>query len=223
MKGAIMTSGGGGTKLFAAIGVTYPAGSTVTCTKGTKTLTAKNTSGQWVFAIPEAGTWTVTAGSKSTSVEINSEGQFEAVKLTEYVIFNGTAESAYTGGWDSRFTVSNVLSLSVSSTSSTNAFCTNGSSAETIDLTEFRELVITVDSVTNNGYVKFFVDDVVQNGTGIYDDVAGSVISNVDLITGVNILDVSGLTGSYYIGVLLRSKAGASKSSVSISKIVGVY
>ena len=63
-----------GSKLFAAIGVTYPAGSTLTCTNGTKTLTAKNTSGQWVFAIPEAGTWTVTAtqgpNTKSQSVSI---------------------------------------------------------------------------------------------------------------------------------------------------------
>lgn len=85
MKGAIMTSDGG-TKLFAAIGVTYPAGSTLTCTNGSKTLTAKTTTGQWVFAIPEAGTWTVTAtdgtNSKSQSVSITTEGQFESVTLS---------------------------------------------------------------------------------------------------------------------------------------------
>lgn len=77
---------GGGTKLFAAIGVTYPAGSTLTCTNGTKTLTAKTTSGQWVFAIPKAGTWTVTAtdgtNTKSQSVSITSEGQFESMALS---------------------------------------------------------------------------------------------------------------------------------------------
>ncbi len=90
MKGAIMTSGGGGTKLFAAIGVTYPAGSTLTCTNGTKTLTAKTTSGQWVFAIPETGTWTVTAtqgtNTKSQSVSITSEGQFESVELSYQLV-----------------------------------------------------------------------------------------------------------------------------------------
>ena len=83
--------GGGGTKLFAAIGVTYPAGSTLTCTNGTKTLTAKTTSGQWVFAIPSAGIWTVTAilGTETASetVVITTEGQFKSVELMyNYVI-----------------------------------------------------------------------------------------------------------------------------------------
>ena len=77
---------GGGTKLFAAIGVTYPAGSTVTCTNGTKTLKAKTTSGQWVFAVPEVGTWTVTAtdgtNTKSESVSITAEGQVESITIT---------------------------------------------------------------------------------------------------------------------------------------------
>lgn len=93
-----------GSKLFAAIGVTYPAGSTVTCTNGTKTLTAKNTSGQWVFAIPEIGTWTVTAtdgtNTKSQSVSITSEGQFESVELRYalVIIENGTPVQGY--AWD---------------------------------------------------------------------------------------------------------------------------
>ena len=81
----VRRGGGGGTKLFAAIGVTYPAGSTLTCTNGTKTLKAKTTSGQWVFAIPEAGTWTVTAtdgtSTKSESVSITTEGQSVKVEL----------------------------------------------------------------------------------------------------------------------------------------------
>lgn len=84
--------GGGSTKLFAAIGVTYPEGSTVTCTNGAKTLTAKTTTGQWLFAIPEAGTWTVTAtdgtNSKSQSVSITTEGQLESVELSyEHILF----------------------------------------------------------------------------------------------------------------------------------------
>ena len=105
MKGAIMLSGGGGSgKLFAAIGVTYPKGSTVTCTNGTKTLTAKPKSDsdtQWVFAIPEPGTWTVTATDKadssktrSASFEITKENQWESV-MFEFaldIIKNGYAK-----------------------------------------------------------------------------------------------------------------------------------
>ena len=89
----IENMGGGRTEnLFAAIGVTYPAGSTLTCTNGSKTFKSKTTTGQWVFAIPEAGTWTVTAtdgtNTKSQSVSITSEGQFESVVLSyRYYLF----------------------------------------------------------------------------------------------------------------------------------------
>lgn len=108
MKGAIMLSGGGSGKLFAAIGVTYPAGSTVTCTNGTKTLTAKPKNSddtEWVFAIPEPKTlpetWTVTAtngaSAKSQSVSITKEGQFESVELSYalVIIENGTPVQGY--------------------------------------------------------------------------------------------------------------------------------
>lgn len=93
------TNVGGGTKLFAAIGVTYPAGSTLTCSNGTSTLKAKTTTGQWVFAIPSAGTWTVTAtlgtSTKSQSVSITTEGQFESVVLAyrQYLFESGVGAS----------------------------------------------------------------------------------------------------------------------------------
>ena len=78
--------GAGSGKAFAVIGVTYPSGSTVTCTNGTKTLTTKDTTGTTLFVIPSAGTWTVTAvnGSQSASksVSITTEGQVESVTLS---------------------------------------------------------------------------------------------------------------------------------------------
>ena len=104
MKGAIMTSGGGGVKLFAAIGVTYPEGSTVTCTKGSKTLRAKGDSGHWIFPVPEAGEWTLTATSKtdpsktkSQKVTIETEGQIESVSLAfELVLFDSGSKVEWT-------------------------------------------------------------------------------------------------------------------------------
>lgn len=106
MKGVIMITGGG-TKLFAAIGVKYSAGLTLTCTNGTKTFKAKTTSGQWVFAIPETGTWIVTATdpadptkTKSETVEITTEGQNVNVDLAELVLFDfGNQCEDITGGW----------------------------------------------------------------------------------------------------------------------------
>lgn len=71
---------------YAVIGVIYPSGSTCTCSNGTKTLTAKDTSGKEMFVIPSAGTWTVTATNgtqtKSNTVSITAEGQVETVTLS---------------------------------------------------------------------------------------------------------------------------------------------
>lgn len=103
----ITRRGGGTSKVYAAIGVSYPEGSTCTCTDGAKTLKLRNTSGRGIFLIPYAATWAVTAvsGSKSTSktVSITTEGQVKTVTLTyELVLFdgkNGGDNTAVTGGW----------------------------------------------------------------------------------------------------------------------------
>ena len=103
-------SGGVG-KVYAVIGVTYPAGSTCTCTNGSKTLTAKDTTGKALFVIPSAGTWTVKAvkGSKSTSkaVSITAEGQVETITLIfELILFDSGDNTSVTGGWS--YTITDV-------------------------------------------------------------------------------------------------------------------
>ncbi len=81
----IIPLGGGGSKGVASIVVSYPAGSTCTCTLGSKVLTAKDTSGKWVFGLPTTGSWVVKAvsGDKTASktVSITAEGQIENVEL----------------------------------------------------------------------------------------------------------------------------------------------
>ena len=62
MGEAFITRRGGGIP-YAVIGVTYPSGSVCTCTNGTRTMTAKDTTGKALFVIPTAGTWTVKAVS----------------------------------------------------------------------------------------------------------------------------------------------------------------
>jgi len=95
-------AGGALAKAFAAIAAAYPAGSACTCTNGTKTLKAKDTSGQVLFLIPSAGRWTVSyrADGKSDSreLEITSYGQLEKVSFrlpaeyreVEYIDCTGT-------------------------------------------------------------------------------------------------------------------------------------
>lgn len=85
-----MVGGGGGGDTFAMIVVAYPIGSICTATNGTKTLTAKNTTGSWVFKIPTPASvpeiWTVscTDGGQtaSTTVSITTEGQSVSVSLS---------------------------------------------------------------------------------------------------------------------------------------------
>lgn len=106
MSGEVFLMGNGNvtSKVYAVIGVTYPSGSTCTCTNGSKTLTAKDTTGKALFVIPAAGTWAVKAvkGSQSASkaVSITADGQVATVTLAyDLVLFNGTDNTTATGGW----------------------------------------------------------------------------------------------------------------------------
>ena len=99
--------GGGGGKLYAIIAVTYPEGSVCTCTNGTKTLKARDTSGKALFNVT-VGEWTVscTDGSStvSKSVTITYEGQVESVSLSYLLwLYNKGDECiSVTGGWQAR-------------------------------------------------------------------------------------------------------------------------
>lgn len=101
----IIPLGGGGSKVVASIVVSYPAGSTLTCTLGSKILTAKDTSGKWVFGLPSTGNWVVKAvkGSQSTTktISITAEGQAKTVTLGyDYIIFSNATglNSTYSDG-----------------------------------------------------------------------------------------------------------------------------
>lgn len=84
---------------FATITVTYPAGSTLTCTCGSDKFTAETTSGSYTFVVPYAGTWTVTATkgsqSKSANVSITTYNQAASVTLS-YEVYIPTNT---TSGW----------------------------------------------------------------------------------------------------------------------------
>lgn len=89
----------------ATINVTYPAGSTCTCTKGGTTFTASDTSGSYTFTVPSTGTWTVSCTdgdkSKSKDVSITEDGQSETVLLAYGLTLfdNGEQYASITGGW----------------------------------------------------------------------------------------------------------------------------
>lgn len=94
--------------LFAAtINITYPAGSTCTCSDGTTTLSAPDTSGTWACVVPNAGTWMVTATSgtetDSKAATITTDGQSVSVALSYFLWLykDGDTCDAVSGGWSS--------------------------------------------------------------------------------------------------------------------------
>ena len=99
------TNVGSSGKLYAVIAVTYPEGSVCTCSNGTKTMKAKDTSGKALFNVT-VGEWTVscTDGSRTVSKEVTIAvaGQFESLVLSYalYLYNYGDKCEAVTGGWE---------------------------------------------------------------------------------------------------------------------------
>ena len=89
----------------ATINISYPSGSTCTCTDGKTTLKAPNTGGSWTCVVPNAGTWTVkcTNGSltKTQQVSITTSGQVAQVALRYRVYYykRGDLCTADSGDW----------------------------------------------------------------------------------------------------------------------------
>lgn len=83
---------------FAAIGVDYPEGSICTCTNGTITLTARDTSGKMIFGIPNVGSWTVSCtdgiDTSSKIVTINNFG--DVVTITLLYIYPTLNDNSWT-------------------------------------------------------------------------------------------------------------------------------
>lgn len=113
MGEAYLFGTGGGNPLkyaYAIITVTYPAGATLTCSNGTKTLKAGNTYGAWSFGVPSAGSWTVTAtrsdgvtAVKTVSVTAQYSAQTVVLIFARYLFENGNQHTEITGanGWNS--------------------------------------------------------------------------------------------------------------------------
>lgn len=188
---------------YAVIGVTYPSGSTVTCTNGSKTLKAKDTSGKALFVIPSAGTWTVKAvkGSKSKSkaVSITAEGQVVTVTLAyEYVIFNsGGLNSAYSdGGGGATVTVTTDSSgIKILTFPHGGGYDRMAYLKPAVDLTDYKTLKISGFATADR---KFAVWKTVPDSGNA--GMTASVVIRRGTSKSSYTIDVSNLTGNYYLG-----------------------
>ena len=202
---------------YAVIGVTYPSGSTVTCTNGSKTLKAKDTSGKALFVIPSAGTWTVKAvkGSQSTSkaVSITAVGQVATVTLTYRLnIFkNG---SGLTAGYSVAGSGGNVSNANISWSGDSSSGGISMYIKPAVMLKDYTKLCVDFECSYNNG-------GNYGMGFGVGKDAAASsmitntswtakVISTAQGTIARNTVqcDISALTDSEYIKVVGSYSAG---------------
>lgn len=82
---------GGGSSFAAVIQVTYNSGAVCTCTNGSTTLTAPDTSGSVNFKVKSKGTWTITVelgdNTKTKEVSIITDGQVESLVVYAVQIY----------------------------------------------------------------------------------------------------------------------------------------
>jgi hypothetical protein len=182
----------------ATINITYPAGSTCTCSDGTTTLSAPDTSGTWACIVPNAGTWTVTSTSgketDSKTVTITTDGQSISVELSYALfLFKPNAPSDIIAGeWEmpGNSTVTAEAELVVKSVNNYNgdrliSVRTKGQ----IDLTEYSTLQATCKaSGGSNTKLEVYSGSSVVASTAIGTD-----------LTTVTV-DISALSGLHSIG-----------------------
>lgn len=227
----------------ATINITYPAGSTCTCSDGTTTLSAPDTSGTWACIVPNAGTWTAAAtdGVENTSetVSITTDGQIVAIELS-YLLWlykSGNTYNAVTGGWsvaehastggsfDSVLTLNDdsmLLSTEVfgGSVEYANAFTNNS-----IDLTGVNTLKFKITGIGNTAYsdkegntYKFRFSLVVANERPTKQNPTFAADMKI-LATGEYSVDVSAVTAGY-VGIWITT-GGYNKTTLTISEIWG--
>ncbi len=194
----LVRRGGGATDAYAAIQVQYTPGVVVSVSNGTKTFTPKdNSGGRWVCSIPSAGSWTVTAGSKTKTVSITQEGQVEIVNLAVLTLYSpGDEHSSTTGGWKvyQNATISKQTSyLKITPTKQYDGNqalvgCTN-----MIDLTDINVLYAEAkNNCSEAEYLGFAVYDAQLEQKAVTWWAANQNTTKS--------LNVANLTGTYYVG-----------------------
>lgn len=203
-------------RIIARIIVSYPSGSICSCTNGSITYTAQDTSGACVFYIKSIGDWTVscTDGSRTatSTVTVDSWWQNKTVNLhyNLMMIENGTIISQFSksGG-------------ALTSGSEYATFITDGNYARiaytTLDVTNYNNLVIKLRS----GGISYYNADAPAIGLStstptidagsatIGPRVAYKKLSNSTSIpAGEYSVDISSLTGTLYAFFAVSGTSG---------------
>lgn len=202
----------------ATITITYPAGSTCTCTDGTTMLTAPDTSGSHTFVVPNAGTWTVscTDGTETASkdVSITTDGQSESVTL-KYIpegslYYHGDECADITGGWEKTNPYSQYSTGTLTKYDDYVKIVATGvntvvraSTKKAISLSGYDTLILNVTKYSSAGGEHTLG---ICKSSDLEDIIATAEIT----AAGAVALDVSGYTGEYVVLVEIWNDQNAS-------------
>lgn len=197
----------------ATINITYPAGSTCTCSDGTTTLSAPDTSGSWTCIVYNAGTWTVSSTdgdkSKSADVVITTDGQTESVTLQyiTYLFKDGETYDSLTGGWNGTFNAEKqALQLSAAAGKTNFAY-----PKSKIDLTNYDTVsAVVTENVGASSEFSLYITGAIGQSAVASATLGAGAATRVDL-------DVSSVTGSYYVMTSLYSENGRSVYVTEVS------
>ena len=206
-----------GARLRAVIAVTYPKGSVCTCSNGTKTMKARDTSGKALFNV-FTGTWTVTAtdGSKTASkaVTITDAGQAVNVALSFILALRDGIDDrdADTGGWisEARAWGENVAGAGAPIVDKSNTWIVltqnyaKGGIYRTvnkIDLSQYNTLVVELAVSATDSHPEYFTFGIWSElGTYFRYNLAAYWNPTDNIGSTVISIDISNLNGSYYVG-----------------------
>ena len=228
---------GGGANLFSVISVLYPEGGTCTCTNGSRTYTAKDTSGRALFAVPEAGAWTITCSdgisTATKTVSITYAGQIETVVLAYslYLYDAGNEYTSITGGWSlaksngdasGETLKKNTNNMQFASSYVEGSHFANGflCPANAIDLTAYNLMRIHLTSPTIKPAVPFRFGCSPSRINDAYSRM--TALTQIQTASGDVVVDcdIANVSKSMYIGVAASEGASNGASSCTVTKVL---
>ncbi len=196
----------------ATIDITYPAGSTCTCSDGTTTLSAPDTSGTWACIVPNAGTWTVSSTdgdkSKSADVVIITNGQTESVTLLyiTYLFKDGETYDSLTGGWCGTVNAEKqALEFLVAAGKTVNM-----ATKSKVDMTDYSTISAKTDANIRHVSLSLIIEDSFASSRPLAQAALATASDEVSL-------DISNITGSHLIRLASYSEKGGIRYVYEVS------
>lgn len=213
MTGRTNTGGG---SAFAVIDISYPEGAACTCSNGVRTMQAKDTSGHWMFQIPRAGEWTVTAenesSSKSETVDVEESRAYSLDFKFELILFNNGSHAPETGGWSCIDGKKLKITANAPQYERVDA---SGENNSAIDLSSYSTLHVEGISASATSERGNMSVQIISASGG------GAVVTTGELRGTSNqtkTLDISNLSGSYFIQLTI-SVWSDTYGTLEISKV----